>query len=113
MVGMVLEYVYLKLLIVEKLLGESFTPAQDNSYFFEISKVPVWISPDDLISEMTAQMAWVTDFIRVNRAYGQEKAFLVRANIKTALLWVKVLSLSNLQSRSKVRLFQSHTLLEK
>ena len=65
----------------EKLLGESFTPAQDNSYIFEISKVPVWISPDDLISEMTAQMAWVTDFIRVNRAYGQEKAFLVRANI--------------------------------
>ena len=26
-------------------------------------------------------MARVTDFIRVNRAYGQEKAFLVRANI--------------------------------
>ena len=65
----------------EKLLGDSFVPAQDSSYIYEISKVPVWISAGDLIPELTAQMAWVTDFIRVNRAYGQEKSFLVRANI--------------------------------
>ena len=68
----------------EKLLGESFVPAQNNSYMFEVSKVPVWISPDDLISEMTARMAWVTDFVRVNRAYGQEKALFFCSGEHTA-----------------------------
>ena len=53
-----LEYAHLKAHTeaVERLLGESFVPTQDNSYIEMISKVPVWISLDDLISEMTAQM---------------------------------------------------------
>lgn len=65
----------------EKLMGDRFVPTGDNSYIYEVSKVPIWVNPDDLIAEMTAQMAWVTEFVRVNNSYGQLKSFLVRGSL--------------------------------
>ena len=62
------------------LLGDAFTPAKDNSSIYEIGKVPVWVSPEDLVLEMITQMAWVTEFVRVNKSYGGYKNFLVRGS---------------------------------
>ena len=65
-----------------KLLGDAFVPSNDNVQIYEISKVPVWINPEELIIEMTTQMAWVTEFVRVNKTYGAFKSFLVRGSIE-------------------------------
>ena len=60
------------------LLGESFVPAKDKSNIFEVSKVPVWVSLDELVTEMISKMAWVTEFVRVNKAFGGYKSLIVR-----------------------------------
>ena len=63
----------------EKLLGEGFVPAKDGMRIFEISKVPLWVNVEDMITEMITQMCWVTEFVRINRSFGGYKSFLVRA----------------------------------
>lgn len=63
------------------LLGDAFVPAKDNSNIFEVSKIPVWVSPDELITELISKMAWVTEFVRVNKAYGGYKSFIVRGSM--------------------------------
>lgn len=65
----------------KKLLGEDFVPSHDNSHMYEISKVPVWVSPGELIDELTTQMAWMTEFVRVTRSFGNVKSLLVRGSI--------------------------------
>ena len=64
----------------KQLLGDAFIPAKDNTHIYEIGKVPVWVSPEDLITEMITHMAWVTEFVRVGMSYGGYKSFLVRGS---------------------------------
>ena len=63
------------------LLGDAFVPAKDNLSIYEVSKVPVWVSPDELVTEMISKMAWVTEFVRVNKAYGGYKSLIVRESM--------------------------------
>ena len=65
----------------KRLLGEDFVPSNDNSHMYEISKVPVWVSPGELIDELTTQMAWMTEFVKVTRSFGNVKSLLARGSI--------------------------------
>ena len=65
----------------KRLLGEGFVPSNENSHMYEISKVPVWVSPGELIDELTTQMAWMTEFVKVTRSFGNVKSLLVRVSI--------------------------------
>ena len=63
------------------LLGDAFVPAKDNLSIYEVCKVPVWVSPDELVTEMISKMAWVSEFVRVNKAYGGYTSFIVRRSM--------------------------------
>ena len=62
-----------------KLLGDAFKPNKVGSAFFEVSKVPVWVTPDGAIVCMETICAWRCEYIRTLRSYGEYKSFLVRA----------------------------------
>ena len=52
------------------------------THIYEIGKVPVWVSPEDLVIEIIAQMAWVTEFVRVYKSFGGYKSVLVSGSIE-------------------------------
>ena len=47
-----------------------FVASTDNSFMYEISKVPIWVNADDLIGQLMATMGWMVDFVRTLRAQG-------------------------------------------
>ena len=64
-----------------KKLIPDFVSSTDNSFMYEISKVPLWVNADNLIGQLMATISWMVDFVRTLRAQGEFKTILVRGNI--------------------------------
>ena len=63
----------------KKLLGDLFKPASTGNLIYEVSKIPVWVSPDCAQVLMETICGWKTEIIRTIKSFGEYKSFIVRA----------------------------------
>ena len=60
----------------KQLLGEDFVPS---AKVFEVANVPLWVDPDELLTELVKLIGWKADFLRPLPGGGKMKRFLVKA----------------------------------
>ena len=63
-------------------LGDAFVHAKDITNIYEVSKVPVWVSPEDFITEMISKMS--------RNAYGSTKLVVVTSHAWCEAAWIRL-----------------------
>ena len=63
----------------EFLMGEDGEHYSADDEFFEIAKVPVWVSSEDLLTRLNTHAKWATKLVREIHGSGRVKKFILRA----------------------------------
>ena len=63
----------------EFLMEEDWANYTSDDGFFEIAKVPVWVSAEDLLTRLNTHAKWETKFVREVHGTGGVKTFILRA----------------------------------